>query len=78
MSSPLSQEVIDLLQCPRSQQALHLASADELAQWASHAEGLDGLLINEDGTVAYPVEDGFPILLHDRALTKDDAEPNQS
>ncbi|MGI8604926.1 MAG: hypothetical protein ACR2OZ_18300 [Verrucomicrobiales bacterium] len=65
MSDSVTASLIELLRCPQSQQRLALMSPDKLA-----ALGLDcgAALVREDGRVCYPVENGFPNLLPDRAI----------
>ncbi len=69
-SSPLSPELLAQLRCPESRQPLALADEATLARLreaAGDAE-LEGALIREDGTRAYPIRDGFPILLIAEAI----------
>jgi uncharacterized protein YbaR (Trm112 family) len=62
-----SEALLAALRCPESQQPLHRATPDELAAFpGEHADGL----VREDGTVLYPVRDGFPILLLSEAVRK--------
>ena len=66
-SSPLSSELIAVLRCPETKQSLHLATPEQLAQLPLSDEepdrALENALIREDGRRAYPVRNGFPILL---------------
>ncbi len=66
----LSEKVADLLRCPVTQQALHPCSDEELAKLK--AELPEGAYITEDGRRAYPVEDGFPILVPASAIQLED------
>ncbi len=59
--------LLALLRCPRSGQVLHPADAAERSHWSQVSEAED-FLVTEDGQRAYPIEDGFPILLLDRLL----------
>ena len=59
--TPLSDDVRELLRCPVSGQPLREATADELEAFAG--EFPDGGWITEDGSRAYPVREGFPILV---------------
>lgn len=63
----LSEEVAGLLVCPASGQPLHLASASELQSWA-HPKPFEAAFITADGTIAYPVREGFPVLVAAEAL----------
>jgi uncharacterized protein YbaR (Trm112 family) len=63
----IDDELLAVLRCPESGQELRVATPDELAALALEPPP-DGALVREDGRVFYPVEDGFPILLLDRAI----------
>lgn len=65
----ITKEVIALLRCPETEQSLHLADHEELAYInAQGGEALKMAFVVEDGSRAYPVDDGFPILLLERAI----------
>jgi uncharacterized protein len=78
----LAQELLSILCCPESKQKLRLATADELALIANRAaEGklvtragkapespVTEALVREDGTLAYEVRQGIPIMLVDEAI----------
>ena len=71
MNLPVSQEVIALLRCPKTKQPLHLANPEEVEVWSALADGAaEGFLVTEDGNTAYPIEDGYPILLLERAIDR--------
>ena len=65
----LSAEVATLLVCPTSGQPLHLASATELQAW-THPEPFEAAFVSADGTTAYPVRGGFPVLVAAAALRR--------
>lgn len=68
-SSP-SPELIAELRCPETRQPLSLAGAEQLARIVADSGrgGLTGALIRADGLRAYPIEEGFPVLLIDDAI----------
>jgi uncharacterized protein YbaR (Trm112 family) len=74
----LSQDtaLLELLRCPRTQQTLRLANPEEHAHWSGLDASAEGFLVTKDGTIAYPIDDGFPILLLERALQ--DSGPEDS
>ncbi len=69
MDLTLSEEVVAMLVCPETGQRLHVADAAELAQWQADPP-CDGALVNEDGSRAYPVRDGFPVIVIAEALRR--------
>jgi uncharacterized protein YbaR (Trm112 family) len=66
----LSAEVAALLVCPSTGQPLHLASATELPAW-THPEPFEAAFVTSDGSIAYPVRGGFPILVAAEALHRE-------
>ncbi len=64
----LNPALLEALRCPRTQQPLHLANEEEHTRWKPLDEAADDFLVVQDGSTAYPIEDGFPILLLERAL----------
>ena len=64
----LSQTLIDALRCPKTNQPLQRASKESLAPFQAIDAKLTEALITLDGQWAYPIDDGFPILLTDRAV----------
>ena len=58
--------LLALLRCPLSMQPLHLAPPELLVHLPTP---LEAALVREDGTVAYPIRDGIPVLLPEEAIT---------
>jgi uncharacterized protein YbaR (Trm112 family) len=72
ISIPLTDALLKILRCPESRQALRLATDDELSTLNRGREcPVDTALIREDRQKAYPIQDGFPILLVDQAIEID-------
>lgn len=67
---PLSKELLEQLRCPKTQQQLTLSTEEELSSWKDLDSTADQFLVSADGEFAYPIVDGYPILLLDRALSK--------
>lgn len=78
----ITPELLALLRCPQTKQALSLASASQLAQVettrvAGHLrdqagrtvkEPISAGLVRADGALLYPIRDGIPVLLLEDAL----------
>jgi uncharacterized protein YbaR (Trm112 family) len=78
----IDKELLEVLACPESHQALREATANELAQWNARiaaggvkslggkpvSEKLEGALVREDQKRCYPIKDGIPVLLIDEGL----------
>jgi uncharacterized protein YbaR (Trm112 family) len=62
----ISDELLALLVCPETHQALRLASPEDLARLR-----LDAALVRNDGLVAYPIRDGIPVLIAEEAIALD-------
>ncbi|MAB75195.1 MAG: hypothetical protein CMO47_01875 [Verrucomicrobiales bacterium] len=63
----LSDEISEMLRCPVTQQPLHFATGSELLDF--EAEFPEGAYITRDLKRVYPVENGFLILVPERAST---------
>ena len=64
----LSPALLAALRCPKTKQPLRLATEANLRPFQAIDSSLTEALITEDGQRAYPIDDGFPILLLDRAV----------
>ena len=60
----LSKETLRMLRCPVTQQSLQLVSASELEKLG--IDFSEGGFLTEDGSVAYPIENGMPVLKPDK------------
>lgn len=58
-----------MLVCPKSGQALRPAGPDELGNWTADLP-FEAALVTADGTRAYPVRDGFPVIVAAEALRR--------
>lgn len=78
-------ELLDILVCPETRQAVRLAEADLVARVNAAIEAgtltnragetpppLDGGLVREDGQALYPIREGIPIMLVDEAIVLSD------
>jgi uncharacterized protein YbaR (Trm112 family) len=79
---PVSQELLEILVCPETQQPVAPASEEVLRKLAEAAAGgqlrnrggsrletaPDEGLLREDGRVLYPVEDGIPVMLIEESI----------
>jgi uncharacterized protein YbaR (Trm112 family) len=83
----LDQELLDILVCPETKQAVALASSGELDEinkkiqagilktkaGETVEEVLQAGLLREDKAVVYPVRDDIPVMLIDEAIVLDAA-----
>ena len=69
MNLSVSEEVLARLICPGTHQPLLLATDEELARWSAD-EPFEGALVTLDGTRAYPVRHGFPVVVAEEALRR--------
>lgn len=74
--------VLRALRCPRTHSALRLAAAEELASLNAAIESgricnvsgqpvderLDGALLNQDQSLAYPIRFAIPVMLAEEAI----------
>lgn len=72
MKRSLSPEVASLLRCPLTRQPLRPATSGELSDF--DADFPEGAWISGDGFLAYPVRDGFPILVPGEAVPRNAGE----
>jgi len=75
-------DLVEILVCPETKQPVHLASPEELSAINARIESgelrnrggsapekpFDEALVREDGTVAYPVDDGIPVMLVEESI----------
>ena len=67
----MTPDLLELLRCPATRQTLVVANAEQLARLNARAgprEPLGAALVRADGSAAYPVRDGIPVLLVDEAI----------
>ncbi|MDB4673568.1 hypothetical protein OAF27_02025 [Verrucomicrobiales bacterium] len=66
MSLQITPELLEILRCPESKQPLREATSEELATFPEPKP--EAALIREDKTRAYPVREGFPVLILDEMI----------
>ena len=67
----IAPDLLELLRCPVTRQKLVAADARQLARLnasAGEREPLSAALVRADGSAAYPVRDGIPVLLADAVM----------
>ena len=78
--------LLEILVCPETHQTLTLADPEQLGRFSQavqegqitnrggdKVEGeVDGLLIRQDGQIGFPIRDGIPEMLLDRAVKIED------
>lgn len=69
MNLSISPEVLAMLVCPETGRTLHLATEEELSHW-THETPFEGALLSDDGSKAYPIRNGFPVLIAAESLTR--------
>jgi uncharacterized protein YbaR (Trm112 family) len=81
----IDRKLLDILRCPISKQSLRLADKQSLAKINAHiargdihsldgtriTESWDAALITVNGTTAYPIKNGWPVMLVDKSLALD-------
>ncbi|NLT69959.1 MAG: Trm112 family protein [Verrucomicrobiaceae bacterium] len=67
MDLSLSPEILARLVCPVTKKPLHLATEEEAVAWTA-PEPFEGVLVTDDASHAYPVREGFPVLVAGEAL----------
>ena len=65
----LSTGVAALLVCPTTGQPLHLVAGSGLRAW-THPLPFEAAFVTADGSIGYPVRDGFPVLVATEALQR--------
>lgn len=69
MKLSLSEEILALLVCPVTKKPLRLAGESESLAWTSPGP-FEAVLVTDDGSHAYPIRDGFPVIVAGEALSR--------
>lgn len=69
MNLSLSAEILAMLVCPMTKKPLRLATPEEAGTWTAELP-FEGVLVTDDASHAYPVRDGFPVIVPGEALTR--------
>ena len=76
MAATIPADLLEILRCPVTRQRLVPADPGQLARLNARiaageprAEPLEAALVRADGTTAYPVRGGIPILLAEESVT---------
>lgn len=78
----LSEELLEILVCPETKQALRLAPQELIAKLAAEQRAgtlrnrggevlprpVEAGLVREDGRVLYPIDDGIPVMLIEESI----------
>ena len=79
---PVSQELLEILVCPETQQPVSMAGGDLIQRLNGDIEAgslrnrggepvsaaISEGLVREDGKILYPVEDGIPVMLIEESI----------
>jgi uncharacterized protein YbaR (Trm112 family) len=79
---PVSQELLEILVCPETQQPVSIAGGDLIQRLNGEIKAgnlrnrggeavsaaLSEGLVREDGKILYPVEDGIPVMLIEESI----------
>ena len=85
---PISEDLLQILCCPRTKVPVEMLSAERLAKLneqiakgtvknydgSAVEKALDEGLVTEDGKTVYRIDDGIPVMLVDQAIETDQLE----
>ena len=68
-------DYLSLLMCPTTRSSLRVATDAEIERANRHCEGesIEAGLVNETGSLLYPIRDGIPVLLVAESIALDSA-----
>ena len=66
MSLQITPQLLEILRCPETKQSLREATKEELTNFPEPKP--EAALIREDNMRAYPVREGFPVLILEEAI----------